>query len=196
MGETSRDKIAKMTAKIEKLTGEITELDGEIGQLATDITTLGTTMDTNQKTRDGEHDTFLTNQADMTNAISAVERAIEALKESKQALGGKAEREALVQVKDTVSKVMSQQELSRLGDVFGIAKPGEAYTYKYKSNDVIATLEGLRTTFKNRRLALEDDEHATNSAHELKQQALSNEQKFRRSWNPPQGACTAPCLPW
>merc|ERR1712194_154052 len=113
-------------------------------------------------------------------AISAVDRAIQALKESKTALGGKAEREALVEVKATVAKVLSAEEVARLGDVLGATQPGKAYTYKYKSNDIISTLEGLTTTFRNRKLELEDTEFQTNSAHELKQQALSNEQKFKQ----------------
>merc|ERR1712194_149241 len=113
-------------------------------------------------------------------AISAVERAITALKESKDALGGKAEKEALVQVKDTVAKMLSVQEVARLGELFASTKPGEAYTYKYKSNDIISTLEGLRTTFKNRKLELEDTEFQTNSAHELKQQSLRTSRNSRR----------------
>merc|ERR1712194_993447 len=159
-------------------------------------------------------------------AISAVDRAIQALKESKTALGGKAEREALVEVKATVAKVLSAEEVARLGDVLGAMQPGKAYTYKYKSNDIISTLEGLTTTFRNRKLELEDTEFQTNSAHELKQQSLSNEQKFKQKeknekeavrdakaedkeateadkaqeirscWRRRQASCTAQCLLW
>lgn len=178
--EKSTEEIAKMSDKIDKLSAEITELDSAIGTLATEITNLQTEMDNNQATRNTEHETFLGLQADMANAISAVERAIQALKESKQALGGKAEREALVQVQRSASKMGAMQEVSRLNEFIRTMQPGTAYTYKYHSNDIISTLEGLRTTFKNRKLELEETEFNANSAFELNQQALSNEQKFKK----------------
>lgn len=161
--ESSTEKISKLTAKIGKLATEITGLDGEIQILGGRITQLGTDIDTNRQTRDGEHATFLTAQADAAGAISAVERAIAALKASKKELRGKVEREALAQMKAA---------LIQLG------QPGEVYAYKYQSNDIIGTLQTLRQTFTDRKLDLEDAEFNTQAAYEMKQQALANEMKF------------------
>lgn len=170
--ERSTAKIAHLTSVIDKLGTEIADLDGEIGSLNTEIGNLKTTLESNQAARDSEHSTFLTNLADADGAIDSVERAIQAMKDSKQALRGNAELEASLVEK--LARVRTYA--AKLGKTVG--EPGEAYTYKYHSNDIIATLEGLGNTFKSTKAGLESDEFNAKTQFDLKQQALSNERKF------------------
>merc|ERR1719203_1189895 len=136
--------------------------------------------------RDAAHGTFLTNVADADGALDAVERAIQALEDSKKAQIGKVELEAaaLSQVGRIAKAALSQHadlsesDVGRLSFLATAGEPGTAYTYKYKSNDIIATLENLRTTFANRKAELEDAEFKAQSAYELVRQDLSNQKKF------------------
>lgn len=184
--EKSDEKISHLAALIGKLTTEISELDGEIQNLGTKISTTASSIQSNQQTRDGNHAIFVTNLADADNAISAVNRAITALKASKKQLIGKAELEAasLSQVSGVAKTALAlrmglsdadERHLSFLADA---GKPGTSYTYQYRSNDIIATLESLRDTFMRRKESVEADEFRAQTAHELTQQALSNQKKF------------------
>jgi len=182
--EKSTEKIEMLDAEIQKLTTEITELDTEIGDLGTKITGLETDMDTKQTKHDADLKTFLSAQADVNSAIDAVTRAIEALKDSKKQLKGKAELEgkALIQVRAaaatalTLAEALSETQTKDLIKLAG--EPGKAYTYKYSSNEIIATLENLKQTFKQRKTKIEQDEYDRRTAFELAQQALANEKKF------------------
>lgn len=181
--ETSNEKIDHMTAKLTKLGSEISDLDGEIQGLRKEIKDLGDSIVLNQQTRDGEHETFSGNLADANGAIDAVQRAIAAMKDSKKAMVGKADLESMAQVSKFAKVALamhsdfSDADLDRLS-FLATGDPGQSSTYKYRSNDIIATLETLRDTFRKRRSILEGDEFQLQSAHELKQQGLSNEKKF------------------
>merc|ERR1712129_64472 len=120
------------------------------------------------------------------DAIDAVARAMQALKESKSELSGKVELEAssLAQVRSVASLALASsvaeglpaQTLVQLRALQG--QPGVANSYKYHSNEIISTLETLLNTFKRRKASLEKDEFAAKAAHELKVQDLSNQRKF------------------
>jgi len=181
--ERSQDKIAKLDAKIAKLSGEISALEAEISGLGTKITNLGTEIDKANAARKTTHEAFLTSQKDAADAIDTIERAIEALKSSKGDLRGRVEMEApsLTQVRAAVSLAVSRstapgERLMQLKSLGG--QPGEGYAYKYHANDIIGTLETLRTTFKRQKRRIEDDEFASMSAHEMDVQSKSNERKF------------------
>jgi len=176
---------AKLNAKITKLGGEITDLNGEIQTLGTQIQTLTGDITTEEQTRAGEHATFLTNQADATSAISAVERAIEALESSKDAMTGKVELENFAQLRSvatialgSVGGALPAQALIQLRSLQG--QPGTAYSYKYHSNEIIGTLQTVLDTFKKRLAQLQQTEFDAKTASELKVQGLSNERKFAR----------------
>jgi len=186
--ETSQKKLDKLDAKTEKLGTEITDLDGQIGSLSSDISGLETQIHDDRSARTAEHQGFLTNQAAVDAAIDTVERAVQALRESKKAMGGKAELEltTLAQVRKVAlmglafasRSAMSGQTVTQLNALASVGQPGTAYTYSYKSNDIIATLENLRMQFKSQKAQIEQDEFDTNVEFELKEQSLSNEKKF------------------
>lgn len=86
-----------------------------------------------QQVRDEEHAVYLEKEADAAGAIDACERAIAALKESKSDLGGKAELEALVQVRTVARTALAlstqlalseSQALPPCGQVLGYAVGG------------------------------------------------------------------------
>mmetsp|Transcript_71409 Transcript_71409/g.165133 ORF Transcript_71409/g.165133 Transcript_71409/m.165133 type:complete len:911 (+) Transcript_71409:67-2799(+) len=170
---------------IEKSTKLISDLEAEITALAADIAALGTSIGEKEtrifdledqisaaaSARDTEHKAYLDKEADIKAAISAVERAIAALKDSKGMLSGKVALEAdsptggaLMQVVSVLQKHMRQ--------------PGEAYEYVYHSNDIIATLEGLLATFKETKERLYLEEFEANSAFEKDKLAKENEKGF------------------
>eukprot|EP00443_Scrippsiella_acuminata_P020894 CAMPEP_0115205344 /NCGR_PEP_ID=MMETSP0270-20121206/19639_1 /TAXON_ID=71861 /ORGANISM="Scrippsiella trochoidea, Strain CCMP3099" /LENGTH=733 /DNA_ID=CAMNT_0002618877 /DNA_START=62 /DNA_END=2263 /DNA_ORIENTATION=+ len=186
--ERSTKKIEMLSAKSEKLGGEISSLDTKIGELSTEITHLEDNMTEYKRVRDLEHEAFLTNISDVDGAIDACARALEALKESKSAMGGKTEMEAasLAQIKDVATMALgvasrtafSEQQVAQLKSLFTVGQPGKAYQHKYHSNEVIALLEDLLSTFKEKKLQLEQDEFDINALFEKRQLGLANEKKF------------------
>lgn len=184
--EKSTKKINHLSSKIEKLDTEITELDGEISGLGSRIETLDGELVSSKALRDSQHQAFLGQQADVDGAIDAIERALQALKQSKKSLTGKAEREALIQLTGVAQMVLrsGQQQFFKGDDVNTLQRlaaqgdPGTAYSYKYKSNSIIALLEKLRIQFKNQKATIEQDEFDANAAFELKYQDAENEKKF------------------
>merc|ERR1719324_1482290 len=50
--------------------------------------------------------------------------------------------------------------------------------FEYQSNDIIATLESLLVKFKQNKVELDTSEFDAKSAHEMKDQAMSNQKKF------------------
>lgn len=170
----------KLGAKIQKLGSEITVLDGDIQALGTQIQNLTGLIQTEEGARAAAHATFLTNQKDAQTAISAVERAIEALENSKDAMTGKVELEAtLAQVRSVVTLGVAAGIPEALVQLRSLPKsPDEVYTYKYRSNDIISTLQTLLTTFKNRLAEVEQTEFDQKTASERKVLGLSKERKF------------------
>lgn len=184
--EKSTEKIGHLTDVIGKLTTEISDLDARIQHLGEEASRLDVAMEQKKNARDSAHATFVTEVADATGALDAVGRAIQALEDSKKAQVGKAELEAaaFAQVGKVAKAALSRRaglsapDVGRLTFLASAGEPGTAYTYKYKSNDIIATLENLRTTFAKRKSSLEDDEFRALSAYELTQQDLLNQKKF------------------
>jgi len=184
--EKSTAKIGRMSEKIAKLATEISDLAGEVQRLAQEVSGLQGELSDKKNARDTAHSTFLTNVADAKAALDAVQRAIQALEDSKKAQVGKVELEALALAQiGRIAEValaqrtdLSEADISRLGFLASTGKPGKAYSYKYRSNDIIATLQNLRATFAKRKASLEDDEFQAQSAYELVRQDLHNQVKF------------------
>eukprot|EP00928_Gymnodinium_smaydae_P007388 TRINITY_DN1265_c0_g1_i1.p1 TRINITY_DN1265_c0_g1~~TRINITY_DN1265_c0_g1_i1.p1 ORF type:complete len:685 (-),score=197.48 TRINITY_DN1265_c0_g1_i1:62-2116(-) len=172
--EKSTKKIGVLEAKIQELTGEIDSLGISIGELSTSITQLAGDIKTKNDVRKGEHDTFLASQADMAGAISACERALAELKESKGAMSGKVALEALAQLREQVARHKMSADL-----LLAVGKPGEAYQYEYHANDIISVIENLQTKFIGLKNDLEQTEFEANSIHEKNVLAMTNEKTFK-----------------
>eukprot|EP00444_Apocalathium_aciculiferum_P052146 CAMPEP_0183508292 /NCGR_PEP_ID=MMETSP0371-20130417/8747_1 /TAXON_ID=268820 /ORGANISM="Peridinium aciculiferum, Strain PAER-2" /LENGTH=710 /DNA_ID=CAMNT_0025704643 /DNA_START=81 /DNA_END=2213 /DNA_ORIENTATION=+ len=180
--EKSTAKIAKLDEKINLLGSEITALDGEIAELTKKIDGLDKDMKAALAKRDAEHKVFLAAQADMAGAIQACEGALEALKTSKDAMGGKTELNAaaMAQVKAVADTAISFEagaaELAQLNDL--LAQPGKANEYTYHANDIIATIEALGKKFTEKKNDLEQEEFDTNAAFDHRQLSMASEKKF------------------
>jgi len=171
--------IEKSTAKIEELDAEITDLDAliasladEIAKLTKQITKLEQTIEDITATREAEHAKYVEKEADVSQAISALKRAIAAMKDSKTQLDGKVDLELLERTMARFS--ISTAKLA----VLKSAKPGEAFQYEYHSNDIIATLEGLLDTFTATKNRLDMEEFEANSVFDKKRLDLENTKKF------------------
>lgn len=178
--ERSQKIEAKLGAKIQKLGTEINTLDGEIGALGLQVTNLTGLITNEESARAADHATFVTNRDNAQTAISAVQRAIEALEESKSAMAGKAELEAsFAQVRAAVQMGAAAGVPEALVQLRSLPQsPDEVYTYKYRSNDIISTLQTLLGTFKGRLADLEQTEFDQRTASEKKVLGLSKERKF------------------
>merc|ERR1712129_48123 len=122
--------------------------------------------------RERQHASYVEKEADASNAISAIKRAIAAMKESKTNLEGKVDLDLLERTMARFS--ISTAELALLKN----NKPGESFQYEYHSNDIIATLEGLLDKFTEIKNRLDMEEFEANSAFEKKRLALENLKKF------------------
>merc|ERR1719450_1122708 len=81
--ETSREKIKQLNAQIEELETLIAELNGKITELSEKISDLKASLKALVAARAKAHTHYAFEAKDMDDAISAMERAIKALKDSK-----------------------------------------------------------------------------------------------------------------
>mmetsp|Transcript_93352 Transcript_93352/g.302081 ORF Transcript_93352/g.302081 Transcript_93352/m.302081 type:complete len:692 (+) Transcript_93352:70-2145(+) len=165
--EKSEEKISVLSAKIEQLTTKITELDGEVSELGKRITALEGEIKTEKETRKADLEKYLVKDKDVTEAIDAVEEAIEMMKTSKSKMNSDADLD-LSQLKKVVGKEIA---------LLVVAQKPNAYVYR--SNDIIATLEGLKDTFKAEKKQQDEDEFGAASASDKKVLAMANEKKFK-----------------
>jgi len=103
----------------------------------------------------------------MNDAISALERAIQALQDSKTQLTDA--KLDFVQLKTLANRILDTVSHSpamtpwyaQLNAVTALSKlrsPGDATAYEYQSDDIIATLQGLLVEFKNMIKELDEKE--------------------------------------
>merc|ERR1711870_132261 len=73
---------------------------------------------------------------------------------------------------------ITDNQWNTLAQLSKAGEPGDAYDYQYHSNDIIATLEGLRTTFLKEKRDLYDAEFEANALFDSQIVDLSNEKAF------------------
>jgi len=164
MIEKSRAIIKKQEAKIKKLEGEINSLNGEISTLTSVIDTKKAEIKTAEELRAKQHAAYSKTDGEMSSAISAIVRAIKALKDSKKDVKGDAKLD-LLQIKAlamTLTGEYAQKATAALSQLDG------PHAYEYQSNDIIAVLENLKDQFLENKKELDEDEFETNSAFERK----------------------------
>jgi chromosome segregation ATPase len=186
--EKSTAKIAELNAKIDALTAEINDLTASIKSLGVKINDLADKIAKAEAARAKDHADYLVKEKDASDAIDAVARAIKALNDSKGDLTGKVAMEegtgkvAMEDVSLLQSYALrmgaSQGQVAALEALAQAQQPGQAYTYTYHSNDIIATLEGLLKKFGAIKARLDQEEFDANSAFEKKRLGLQNEKKF------------------
>lgn len=170
--EKSDEKIEKLQATIEKLAGEISQLNSEIADLGKKITGLEEEIKKETETREAAHKEYLIADANVTEAITAVRGAIEALKASKT--GMKDAKLNFAQLSAASMRYPSNSQLKLVAALLSKSPPA----YEYRSNDIIAMLERLLVDFKTNKKNLFDDEFEVQSIFDKKVLGMTNEKQF------------------
>jgi hypothetical protein len=140
-------KMEAFQASIDELGSSVAELDEDVSNLKSTILTEQDAHNTSSTQRSQEKATHEKSRAELVESVSAIGRAIAALEASKTG----------VQSASFLSKQVKGWAKDYLA---GLASPGEASPYDFKSGDVLATLNELHRTFKAK-LAEKDTGEAT-----------------------------------
>jgi len=181
--EKSEKKIEELSATISKLDADIVELNDAIAELAKSIAALEAEIKAGAEERAAEHADYLVKAKDMSDAIAALEGAIEALKESKAAmtdakldLAQKASHAVGVASKSS-ALAFTQQQLKAVSLLSKFSQ--DPTVYGYHSNEIIATLDGLRKYFLGKKKDLDTAEFEANAAWEKRDLNLKNTADFQ-----------------
>jgi septal ring factor EnvC (AmiA/AmiB activator) len=165
--ETSTKKIALAKAKEDELKKSIGELSQEVSDLSTKIGNLETDIQKATDKREGEYETYTKQAKDLNDAISACERAIEAMEDSKDSIDGKVDLAQLSASSPLLASALLAQ-----------ASKQAPASFQYSSNEILATLEGLLEKFKENKVELDETEFNAKAAFDLKKQDMSNQKSF------------------
>jgi len=156
------DDKSDLTARIESLNEKRDDLDEKIEQLTDDIATAEKELAEATADRHATLAVFEKNAADLEGALAAIDGAIDVLKSSK--------KPALVQLQ-SIAKTVETATL--LADALGLKSASKAQgfvallqqnpevemeDYKFHSNSVIETLEGLKKDFRSTKNDVDQDE--------------------------------------
>jgi len=144
--EKSDKKIDKLDAKIKKLGGEVAEFNVKIGELSQHISALQDEMDKATATNDLAHTEYAKREKALAGCIDAITRAVEAMKTSKDGQEGDSDVD-LAQLTKGSKALPAASRLKAAAAIQKLSKPGKPHAYTYQSNDIIATLQELLTTF-------------------------------------------------
>merc|ERR1719387_2459618 len=182
--EKSEKKIAELDAEITKLGEDIVELNDAIAELAKSIAALEAEIALQAKERAAEHSDYLVKEKDTSDAIAALEGAIEALKESKAAMTDakldllqKKTSRAIQAASDSPLMLLSQEQSAAVVELQKLTQ--KPTVYEYHSNDIIATLDGLLKYFLEKKKELDTAEFEANSAWEKRDLDLKNTADFQ-----------------
>jgi flagellin-specific chaperone FliS len=182
--EKSEKKISELDAEITKLGADIVDLNDAISELAKSIAALEAEIAKQAKEREQEHADYVVKEKDTSDAIAALEGAIEALKESKAEMTDakldllqKKTSKAVQAVTDSPLVMLSQEHSAA---VMALPKLSQKPTvYEYHSNDIIATLDGLLKFFLEKKKELDTAEFESNAAWEKRDLDMKNSADFQ-----------------
>jgi len=191
--EKSEERIKVLEADISDYEAEISDLDSDIVKLGSRITEVEGEIETKDKARADTHKEYVEEEEDLSSAISAIKRAMKALKDSKGELEGDVDLDLLQPMAAKVLAVVSRsrngeisaeqvQKLVALAQVAkrGVPMSGKGHDYEYRSNDIIQTLQELLRTFNSNLKDCETEEFESLSAHQKARLDLTNEKKFKK----------------
>jgi len=183
--EKSKEKIKMLNAQIAALEAEIAELNAKVTELTQKIADLEEAIKNLVATRTKAHTAYLLEAKDMDDAISAMQRAITALKDSKKEMTDA--KVDFVQLRSTAATVLqavrrssklqaTDAQLAAVKALLGSKQ--EPAAYEFQSNDIIATLESMEVQFKENKKELDQTEFDAKSAFEKEKLNMENEKKF------------------
>jgi predicted nucleic acid-binding Zn-ribbon protein len=183
-----------LEADIEDYEAEISDLDKDINDLKKRIEEVKGEIETKDKARMETHKAYVEEEEDLSSAISAIKRAMKALKDSKKDLEGDVGADPsflqpmAAQVLTVVSRSrnahISAEQVQKMVALSQLAKravpmSGKSHDYEYRSNDIIDTLQELLRTFNDNLKECENEEFESLSAHQKARLDLNNEKKFK-----------------
>jgi chromosome segregation ATPase len=162
----SQKKIDEITATIADLSAKINEINSQIAASNTEKATIEAAMTTQKELRETEKATYDRKDQDVRLALEELEGAITAIK----AAGKKV---ALVQVvADAVSRIpesrFSSEERRKISSF--LQNPGEADSYGFHSQDLIALLMKMLQLFKQQKSKQDSEETAARDTFDMAQQ--------------------------
>lgn len=192
-----------LNAAIDEASGSIAQLDADAATLKEEVENERAESREAGYVRSNQTAEFLPKRDDLTGAIDAVERAMASLQQSKSNI----ESAALIQkAQEAISKVtirgasvslphfFAQKHHSSMLRAWSPAPaaavasdsgttgpvPVQSYdgpAYRYRSNDVIATLQGLARTFRAELARISEEESAAQHDHNMVEGARANKIK-------------------
>ena len=190
--EKSEERIEVLEADIADFEAEISDLDKDINELGKRIKEVEGEIETKDKARAETHKDYVAEEEDLSSAISAIKRAMKALKDSKGEMEGDADLDFLQSISAKVLTVVSRsrsaqisaEEVQKMVSFSQRAKravpmTGKGHDYEYRSNDIIDTLQELLRTFNTNLKECENEEFESMSAHQKARLDLTNEKKFK-----------------
>jgi len=190
--EKSEERIEVLEADIADFEAEISDLDKDINELGKRIKEVEGEIETKDKARAETHKDYVAEEEDLSSAISAIKRAMKALKDSKGEMEGDADLDFLQSMAAKVLTVVSRsrnaqistEEVQKMVSFSQMAKravpmTGKGHDYEYRSNDIIDTLQELLRTFNTNLKECENEEFESMSAHQKARLDLTNEKKFK-----------------
>eukprot|EP00933_Yihiella_yeosuensis_P043839 TRINITY_DN3882_c0_g1_i2.p1 TRINITY_DN3882_c0_g1~~TRINITY_DN3882_c0_g1_i2.p1 ORF type:complete len:720 (+),score=237.60 TRINITY_DN3882_c0_g1_i2:80-2239(+) len=181
--------IGKQTKKLGSLTADIEVLGTAIKELTGDLETNAAAIEKSEadikkldEDRDAAVATYNGQAKEMSQAISALSRAIKVLAAGDSKLGGKVDRTAFLQADaaQVLQSASSIRDLKITAEQIETltalqAKPGDAAAYTSKTTGVVSMLKGLLSTFKANKATLDMDEETAKGTYQKTRLALNQQ---------------------
>jgi hypothetical protein len=191
------DAIGEAETAVDGLVSDLATYTADRNQLDLDITGLNAEileyeeqLKTAAEMRKEEKNTFGLAFEDMTKAVSSLEQAIDTLKASESVsmmTVGSIVHKSVVMADalgfaDSKNKVVSAllQEDPSFEDTFGGSDLTTGNSYDFASGDIISTLEGLLSTFREKKTQLETDDVSAEDSYAQAKQAKEDQLKTAR----------------
>eukprot|EP00747_Dinoflagellata_sp_TGD_P141191 gnl/TRDRNA2_/TRDRNA2_176096_c12_seq25.p1 gnl/TRDRNA2_/TRDRNA2_176096_c12~~gnl/TRDRNA2_/TRDRNA2_176096_c12_seq25.p1 ORF type:complete len:724 (+),score=221.38 gnl/TRDRNA2_/TRDRNA2_176096_c12_seq25:107-2278(+) len=182
--EKSNAKIEHLNAKIKQLDGERQVLDSDIGDLSTEISKIEEEIKKVSDQMGLDQENYAIEAKDIEDAISAIVRAADAIRNSKKNLKGDskphlAELKATVahMLKDISNASLLEEESHALDMLAEHHDPG--VVYDLKANDIInGFLRPLERTFRKNKAQRDTEWFQTKHSYETKLLGLANKKHF------------------
>mmetsp|Transcript_37056 Transcript_37056/g.67500 ORF Transcript_37056/g.67500 Transcript_37056/m.67500 type:complete len:761 (+) Transcript_37056:130-2412(+) len=184
------DDSQELTARINELASNRDTLDTTIASLETAIVGLTKEMDMEKASRANTNAVYTTNEQDTSDAIFALEKAIQSMKASKTSAAAslvqmqsvaKTARTAMLMA-DALGLVHSEDKkvvALFLQSADGEAPEVEMEDYKFHSGDIISTLEKLLKDFKATKVELDSAEVASVQQFQMVMQTKTDQMKAK-----------------